>query len=292
MAIKQGNDFNINSQNNMNDNNPIVYSMHNNEKNPMTNLPFDVSKDLSFYSKIFVAISFDSFRNVNYCDKFISSPDFLIYGELPDGDKKLLFTCSKHEQCCKLCDNCIIPFCLCDLVCCNSIIFQLDYKRNNRTFYTQGLNLQRGCHFCKCDFCFSKCSCCCKFSFLNLRENIEPDNPDFNVGIKKGSTMKGGCCCSDILVFYMTPEGAKGPTIRLPCCKGFNCCHCTDVEIDIEDDNGVKIGNIHVPYGCCSENVKGMCCYVPRLHYEINIPQNMPSEQKFQIIADVIHFNF
>jgi hypothetical protein len=124
-----------------------------------------------------------------------------------------------------------------------------------------------------------------------MRENTDPDNPDFDVGIKKGSTVKSGCCITDKIVSYFTQDGAKGPSIRADCCKGCCCFDCNDVIMDIEDGNGGSIGKILIPNGCNSEKVKGMCCHLPRSYFEINITQNITSEQKFQIIADVIHFS-
>ena len=70
----------------------------NEENSPIADLPFDVSKDLEQFSKLFVSSEFDSFRNIHCLEKCYPSFDFVIYGELPDGDKKLLFTCTKHNQ--------------------------------------------------------------------------------------------------------------------------------------------------------------------------------------------------
>ena len=168
----------------------------------------------------------------------------------------------------------------------------MDYRRNNKTFYTQGLNIQKGCYCCKCHCCTCCCCCCsCPASILYLRENVDPDNPDFNVGIKKGRTSKYGCLLTDKVVSYFSQEGMKGPSIRAGCCTGCICCDCSDIIMDIEDGNGGSIGKILIPNGCNSEKVKGMCCHLPRPYYEINISQNITSEQKFQIIADVVHFS-
>lgn len=67
-------------------------------------------------------------------------PTYVVYGEMPDGDKKILFTCSQHFQCCTCCDQCIIglPCCL-EYACCDQIIFQMDYKRNNAPFSLKDL---------------------------------------------------------------------------------------------------------------------------------------------------------
>ena len=277
---------------NINANIPMTYNTRT-ENIPLGNLPLDVSKDLNEFSKLFVSIGFDNFRNIHCFEKCFPSFDFMVYGELPDGDKKLLFTCKRHNEFCKCCDNCMISCCLCDYFCCNSIVFQMDYRRNNKTFYTQGLNIQQGCYCCKCHCCSCCCCCCCSCppSFLNMRENTDPDNPDFNVGIKKGRTDKSGCYITDKVVSYFTQDGMKGPSIRAGCCKGCCCYDCNDVVMDIEDGNGGIIGKILIPNGCNSEKVKGLCCHLPRNYYEINITQNITSEQKFQIIADVIHFS-
>ena len=166
----------------------------------------------------------------------------------------------------------------------------MDYRRNNKTFYTQGVNFKKGCIPCSCHFCSFFCCCSCPSKILNLRENIEPNNPDFNVGRKKGITYAAGCCLGDKSVIYLTQDGERGPRIKASCCQGCCCCDCNDYTIDIEDGNGGKFGNIIVPNGCNSVKVKDMCCYLPRKYYEINITANITSEQKFQIIADIIHF--
>ena len=76
----------------------------------------------------------------------------------------------------------------------------MDYRRNGAPFYTQGINIQKGCYCCKCSCCdCCKCCCCdcCPPSILFLRENIDPESRDFNVGVKKGTTeVQNTCCCS------------------------------------------------------------------------------------------------
>jgi len=274
------------------------YNTGENEENkPIADLPFDVSKDLDQFSKIFVSSEFDSFRNIHCLEKCYPSFDFVIYGELPDGDKKLLFTCTKHNQFCKCCDTCSIPFCCWEYFCCNSIIFQMDYRRNNKTFYTQGINMKKGCTLGRCFCCSLFCCCCCSCSpnALFLRENTQPDNPDFNVGNKKGVTYGiEHPCCGDKVVTYISQSGEKGPKIskKGSCCQRCCCCscECTDYIIDIEDGKGGKFGNIVIPNGCNSVKVKDLCCHLPRKYYEINITEKITSEQKFQIIADIIQF--
>ena len=272
------------------------------ELNSITNastilLPFDVSKDLNQFNKIFVRKTFNPFRTACCFEKLI---DYEIFGELPDGDKKLLFTCQQHFECCNCCDNCFIDCCLCGYNCCDIIVFQMEYKRNNSNFYTQGINLPKGCYFCKC-LC---CSCCCCKSTLYLRENVNPDNADINCGIPKGKTTGSELCCPycrDRIATYYSQEGFKGPKIKLPCCDGCLfcacvccccccCCNNTDIKMDIEDGNGRLIGNILIPNGCESEKVT-KSCYCARRYYEINITQNIESIEKFQIIADVVHFD-
>ena len=81
-------------------------------------LPFDVSKDLNQFNKIFVRKTFNPFRTACCFEKLV---DYEIFGELPDGDKKLLFTCQQHFECCKCCDNCFIDCCLCGYNCCDII---------------------------------------------------------------------------------------------------------------------------------------------------------------------------
>lgn len=257
-------------------------------------LPLDVSKDLNTFSKICISKEFDYYRTIHCFESPIS--DFIVYGELPDGDRKVLFTVRQHYECCNFCDGCSITCCMCcTYVICDAIIFQLDYKRNNECFYTQGVNLQKGCYCCKC-----LCSCpCCLPPILYLRENTEPDNKDFDFGVKKGKTTGAGSCClscKDRVVTYTSQEGNTGHSVRLACCDllkhSLTCCfgHCFDIEMDIEDGKGAKVGRIYIPNGWCSKKVEGKCCYLPRAHYEIELPKSVSSFEKFQIIADVIHF--
>ena len=264
-----------------------------------TTLPFDVKNDLNMFSKITIVRQINLYRTFHCMDKIFR--DYQIHGVLPDGDKKILFTVSRHFECCKCCEQCIISGCFYDYVCCNSIIFQLDYRRNEAPFYTQGINLQKGCYCCQC-----KCSCCscCKCSLpsrLWLRENVDPDSRDFNVGIKKGMTeIPNNCClcCPDKVANYYTQEGLKGQTIRAKCCDIFahQCLYCctgctADFEMDIENESGIKTGSIMIYSGCYSQKTEGKTCHIPGAHYDITMPPGATSEQKFQIIADLIHFD-
>ena len=260
-------------------------------------LPLDVTTELAQYQRIFVTKEFDYFKIVHRCEDYLH--DYKVFGELPDGDKKLLFTVSRHFEC-KCCwDNCIIPLCLCAYVCCNSIVFQLDYKRNGNPFFTQGINIQKGFYCCKC-YCPSCCSCCTRSDYLDLRENNQPDNPDFNYGTYKGTTrVTTNCCVPEYTANYINVDKSNGPAIRAKCCDVCKkrclrcCCGCEyDFEMDIEDGNGNKSGNIMIYTGCYSEKVKDFgICYSPRPYYEINLPSLATSEQKFQIVADLIHFD-
>ena len=279
------------------------------EKGNFFELPIDVSKELAQFSKIFISAEIDYFRLVHCCENILR--DYKVFGQLPNGDKALLFTVRRHFDCCK-CDNWGIGCCCCIYLCCNQIVYQMDYKRNNVNFYTQGFNLKKGCYFCKCI-----CKCCPP-SVLHLRENGFPDNADFEVGNKKGRTETTNCCCfclkEKVTTKYITQEGFAGPEIAMDrclicrdlclascliycCCPVILCCsrnyaHCYDLEMDIHDGAGNKTGNIIISNGCCSKKVAGLgMCYSPRGYYEINCPVNATSLEKFQIIADVIHFD-
>lgn len=276
------------------DSNNIHYS-----KTSIDNLPFDVSKDLDQFKRILVSKEFDYFKIVHICQDYMH--DYKIFGELPDGDKKLLFTCSQHYECdfCSCCDDCTCFLCCCAYVFCDSISFQMDYRRNGHPFYTQGINVQKGCYFCKC-YCCVCCNCCTRTGILNLRENTDPDNPDFNVGTKKGYTeVSTNCCVHEYTSSYITQDQLKGQTIRAKCCDVYkkSCLKCCcglecDFEMDIENEKGTKTGNIKIYSGCFSEKVKTeKRCHIPRKYYEINMPDDASSEQKFQIIADLIHFD-
>lgn len=269
-----------------------------------TSLPFDVSNELSQYSKLYISDEYDIFRNI-HCFEKLFGIEYKIYGELPDGDKKVLFTCHSHFECCKCCQGCAIGTICCYYECCDSIVYQLDYKRNGAPFYTQGLNIKKGCYFCNCDCCYCCDCCCCPPGVLYLRENIDPDSPNFDVGKKKGKTKAYACCCfccsccCPNKAEYYTQENVKDQTVNATC--GELCRHCflsqffcggADLEMHIEDSRGVKTGSVKIYAGCCSRKVEGKTCYCPRQpYYEVNLPPNATSEQKFQIVADVIHLD-
>ena len=270
----------------------------------ITALPLDVSNELSQYSRLFITDEYDVFRNI-HCSENIFGPEYKIYGELPDGDKKVLFTCLHHFESCKFCQACAIGTICCYYECCDSIVYQLDYKRNGAPFYTQGLNIKKGCYFCNCDLCYCCDFCSCPPDVLYLRENIDPDSPNFDVGKKKGKTKAYACscfccsCCCPNKAEYYTQENVKEQTVKTTCeqlCKHRCLSHCfcggADFEMDIEDSSGVKTGSVKTYAGCCSRKVEGKTCYCPRQpYYEVNLPPNATSEQKFQIVADVIHLD-
>jgi hypothetical protein len=274
-------------------------------------LPFDVDTDLAQFSQVFITKDFDFFRSM-HCFEAVNK-DYIVYGLLPDGDKKILFTSRQHFQCCHCCEDCSIQCCLCEYICCDKILFQMDYKRNGLPFYTQGVNVQQGCYCCKCNCC-TCCSCCCPQTILFLRENVNPDSKDFNVGKRKGQTIYSTCCgcCSDSVVDYTTQEGMKGSSLRLACCEvckskfrfmsyvpilcfplNLLCIAacCKDVEIAIEGPNGLKTGNIVMPNGCFSERANNGLCFCPNHHFEVNFPPQITSAEKFQIIAEAIHLD-
>ena len=281
-------------------NQPIVLVVNKN-----IGLPFNVENELNLYSQVFITKDFDFFRSTHCFELF--KRDYIVYGVLPDGDKKILFTSREHYKCCTFCEDCSIPICcwLCfysEYICCDRIVFQMDYKRNGASFYTQGFNIKKGFYCCRFHCCDCCCGCCCKCpqKILFLRENIDPDNPDFDVGVKKGQT-EYIHCCGDSITEYTSQEGLKDHSLRLRCCEVFThtckciCClpcRCKDFEIDIEDQNGAKTGNIIVPNGCCSERKEiNSMCYFPNHHYEINFPPGITSAEKFHIITQAIHLD-
>ena len=262
-----------------------------NNQTPVTTLPFDVSSELNQYSKVYIAKDIDNFR-LFHCFEAIPL-DYRVFGELPDGDKKILFTARQHFQCCNCFDDCSINFCCCcEYMCCDRIVFQMDYKRNEKNFYTQGFNIPKGFYFCLCT--------CCLPNVLYLRENVDPDSKDFNVGIRKGMT-KGtpGCCkyFKDKTVNYVTQDDSNGACLRMTCFdywkhRSLKCCfHCFDINISIENGANVQIGNVTVPNGWCSKKVETKTCYFPGRHFEDVFPPGSSSEEKFQIIAGLIHFD-
>ena len=332
----QNNEPNIQIANMPLETNGMLMNFHANPTIDVT-LPFDVSRELATYTKIFVSKEVDIFRIFHFTESFVE--DYKVYGELPCGDKQILFTVRKHitpkctscknccSQCCNkccekkkgCCESCcegpICSFCCFgEYVCYDLVGFQLDYKRNNNLFYNQAFIYEQGCH-CFCTECYgcksctgAECSCCCGKFFcvdfccdpctpntLKLRENTN----EFNMleGAKKGQTVGMSCCCKicrDKTVTYNTEEGQKGMSLRLNCCEfcKYSCCkHCKqDLEITIEDSKGEKVGFIYIPNSCCSKSVPS-CCYHVINYFEINVPLNMPSHDKFQIIADLINLN-
>jgi len=263
-----------------------------------SNFPLNISNDLKNYSKIYISKEFNNFRTFHCFESLMK--DYIVYGELPDGDKKILFTVKTHFQCCHCCDSCVISCCcIFDYVCCDRIMFQVDYQRNNLNFFTQGFNLHKGCYICKCYSCVLCCSCCCTFNTLTLRENTNPDDPNIETGIPKGNTTTIKNCflfCQDKIVYYENENGDKEHTLRLNAWDifknslWFSCTRCQDLEIDIEDAKGQSVGKIQMVNGCCSSKSPNMC-FIPGNHFEIKFPKNFSSREKFQIIAEAIHFD-
>lgn len=260
--------------------------------NKIENIPLDVTTELAQYSKIYVCKRFNAFRN--FCCYDVPS-DYEIFGVLPDTDKKLLFTAQKHFECCDCCDRCSINCCCCGYNCCDLIFFQMDYKRNGNNFYTHGFNGQKGCFCIKCYGCYV----CCSGPVLFLREEINPDNADIHSGIHRGKTRGSSECCAvcrDRVVTYYDEHQEKGPKVKYEpsCCEkcifcfgGVNgcCLLCADdLHMNVLNRDNLKIADIFVPFGCES-------CYCKRKYYEINFIENLSSIEKFQTIADVIHFN-
>ena len=288
--LRTNNDQKIPDQNmNMN---VIQFKMVNMQKT----IPLDVSKELAGYKTLYIVNQYDPFRIFHYCcDPYKN--DFIVYGLLPDGDKKVLFTVRMHYQCCEKRDNIIIHCCCCDYVVYDRILIQFDYKRNGENFYTQGLNSQKGCYCCKCQ----GCNCCCPYNKLQLncdritllflRENTEPDNPDFNVGIFRGRTEGVEPClsCYDKTVTYYDNNGVKGYTLRKRFCDPCCCPNIKDIDLYIEDSSGQQVGNVYLPRGCCSRAIES-CCYRPPKYAEINFPLNSTSMEKFHLISQVIHY--
>ena len=141
-------------------------------------IPFVIEEDLKKYSRIYITKQFNPFRIVHCCEAPFR--DYEIYGEAPGAhkvpEKKLLFTSSLHYECCDCCDHYVIGDLCCGYVCCDSIQFQMDYRRNEEPFFVQGFNITKGCHCC--DIClYQLCQKYCAPDRLYLRETIDIDNP-------------------------------------------------------------------------------------------------------------------
>jgi len=266
----------------------------------VSGLPFDVETDLEKYDHILITKEIDPFRLVHCFEAPMR--DYKIHVVTKDGDKKFLFSAIYHFECCNCCEQYVISCGCCAYACCDSIQFQMDYKRDGQPFYTQGYNIVKGCHCCDGFICQS-CGCfTCAGDKLYLRENIDPDSPDIRVGRPKGKTVTNCCCDCDKFADYRTENDVKGQTVKAQCCdicKNYcfnSCCigSCAqgfDLEMVIENENGLKTGNVLVYAGCCSKKVEGKCCYLPRPYFDVNMPSDATSEQKFQIIADIIHLD-
>ena len=262
-------------------------------------IPFKVETELNPFTKMYITKENDLFKIAHFCQSL--TQDYQIFGEMSDESKKLLFTVSEHFECecccCCNCDQIGFDCCCFSLMLCDKILYQLDYKKNNQDFYTQGRYQQKGFQ-CK----IPECHCCnlCPYHTLYLRENTDHDDADFDKGTKKGRTETLSCSfCSDKTSVYTTEENKQGYGIRATCSEIYRrkylkmCCNAThDFEIEIENENGEKVGNIMLYSGLCSDLVKDKCCYVPKPYFEINMPKNASSIQKFQIIADIIHFDY
>ena len=104
----QNNDPNIKIVNMPLETNGMLMNFHANPTN--FTLPFDVSRELAIYSKICVSREVDIFRIFHYTESFVE--DYKIYGELPCGDKQILFTVRKHfVPNCTSCSNCCSQCC-------------------------------------------------------------------------------------------------------------------------------------------------------------------------------------
>ena len=264
-------------------------------------LPLDIESDLDKYSKIYITREYDPFRIVHCFEAPLR--DYIIHGETKDGDKKILFSAINHFKCCNCCDQCIVGYLCCGYACCHSIQFQMDYKRNGLPFYTQGYNITKGCHCCDIFVMCQFCGCIpCAGKTLYLRENVDPNSPDYKVGRKKGKTITNCCCSCDKYVRYENENNLKGQTVRAECCNicmnscmnSICCNYCIsgcDFVMKIENENNLETGKVTVFSGCCSKKVEGKCCFLPRPYFEVDMPDNATSEQKFQIIADIIHLD-
>ena len=262
-----------------------------NIENKYPKIPLDVTTELAQYSKIYICKRYNAFRN--FCCYDIPS-DYEIFGELPDKDKKLLFTAQKHFEYCN-CHSCSLECFCCRYNCSDLIYFQMDYKRNGSNFYTQGINGTKGCHCSKCYLCYF----CCGPLTLYLREEINPDNADIHSGIHRGKTQGPKVCCSMCrkrVVTYFNEHQEQGPKLIFDptscenCILFFGlasgcCLLCVDdFHMNVLNRNNLQIADIFVPFGCKN-------CYCKRNYYEINFNENLTSIEKFQIISDVIHLN-
>ena len=61
--------------------------------------------------------------------------------------------------------------------------------------------------------------------------------------------------------------------------------------MNIKNDVGMKTGNVLIYSGLFSDKTKGKFCYIPRPYFEVSMPPQSTSGQKFKIIADIIHLD-
>ena len=230
---------------------------------------------------------------------------------------------------CKFCYCQILPCLCCSYACNDFIYFQLDYIKDSKPFFTQGIKYQKGCQSCLLPF---GCKCCVCSNIFNLTKNDNPKNPSFNYGENIGSTInKSSICynpictcyssCYDQIEIYNKDKQVKWIIGRSEnnCDKDYNCrflgCNCgccdecckecnSDFHLIIFNDQGESSGKILIPNGICSEKLEkdccackcccGGCCSFERItpHYQIEFPNNANSADKFYIIAGVIMYEF
>ena len=305
---------------------PFLPLSQNPELTPLSDYPIDIYKDLQNIKVAYVGIENDIFRIFHSQER--DSLSFKIY--YLDENKKIniLFNVNQHfvpEKCCSCCKCEIINCGCCAYVYHNRIIYQLDYLKNNLPFATLGLNLSKGCYYCKlncCDGCCNCCYCCgsCKCSNvlqkLFLRLNNNPSNPDFSYGKFLGistAIMTAGCQPNSHKVEITDENGVLKWTIGLirKCCDCqcgcCNCCKCceevfSDKLFEIYDSDTKLCGDIIVPFGSCSYRLKKDCCccksccggccscYRVTPYYEIHFPEKANSLDKFYILTAVMMF--
>ena len=300
----------------------------------LENYSLNINRDLEDIKTIYIGVEKNIFQ-FTHCQS-CNSPSYKIYYLTEDKKVKTLFTVSKHYTSGKCCyDSCkfcycqILPCLCCSYACNDFIYFQLDYIKDSKPFFTQGIKYQKGCQSCLLPF---GCKCCVCSNIFNLTKNDNPKNPSFNYGENIGSTINKSSicynpictcysCCYDQIEIYNKDKQVKWIIGRNEnnCDKDYNCrflgCNCgccdecckecnSDFHLIIFNDQGESSGKILIPNGICSEKLEkdccackcccGGCCSLERItpHYQIEFPNNANSADKFYIIAGVIMYEF
>ena len=132
-----------------------------------------------------------------------------------------------------------------------------------------------------------KCSCiCCCFK----RPAIEIAQIDTND--KLGHVINDWDCCNYTYSIYETGNTSSIYSIKAGCCQcGFICNYpagyCEEVNLDILDNKGTKIGSIRKIWGGCDKPG-----YSDPDYYEVRFPKELLVKHKALIMGSVLYIDY